>query len=224
MTQRPATTDQRPTAILLAAGESTRMGQPKAFLPWGDTTLLDYQVGQLAEAGCADIVVVLGHDAEALRPHVPPPGRAAVNEAYHEGRASSLRAGAAAIADGSGPIAVLSVDQPRPAKITSTLLAGHRAARKDVTLPLADGRHGHPAVLSRTLLPELRAASDETEGLRGVIEAHRDSVHEVHFMLHAHESMLAAPDFTALFVHVDINTPEDYEQALELLRLLRSAD
>jgi CTP:molybdopterin cytidylyltransferase MocA len=51
------------SAILLAAGESTRMGQPKALLPWGDVTLIEYQVRELRAAGVDDVVVVLGHAA-----------------------------------------------------------------------------------------------------------------------------------------------------------------
>ena len=104
-------------AIILAAGESSRMGRPKPLLPWVGATdgepslLIDYQVRELAAAGVDDIVVVLGHEAAELRPHVPPEARVASNEAYREGRASSLRAGAAALPDDAGPIAVLGVDQ-----------------------------------------------------------------------------------------------------------------
>jgi CTP:molybdopterin cytidylyltransferase MocA len=214
-------------AILLAAGESKRMGRPKALLPWAGTTLLDYQVRQVAEAGCGEIVVVLGHDARSMmaivgddvRPHVSATVHPVINEEYREGRASSLRTGAKALREDAGPIVVLSVDQPRPAQITSTLLAASEASGKDVTLPLTDGRHGHPAVVSNALLAELRVVTEETHGLRGVIAAHRDSVHEVQFELYAHESAMGEPDFNALFVHVDINTPEDYEGALELLKL-----
>jgi molybdenum cofactor cytidylyltransferase len=215
------------SAILLAAGESTRMGRPKALLPWGDSTLIDYQVRQLDEAGCDEIAIVLGHDARSMmtvvgdevRPHISATVHAVINEEYREGRASSLRTGARALRDDAGPIVVLSVDQPRPAKIMATLLAAAVAARKDVTLPLSDGRRGHPAVVSNALLPELRTATEEMKGLHGVIEHHGDSVHEVQFELYAHESAMAEPDFNALFVHVDINTPDDYESALELLKV-----
>ncbi len=67
-------------AILLAAGESTRMGTLKALLPWGGVTLIEYQVGELAAAGVEDIVVVLGHAAEEVRGRVPPPGRVVVKQ------------------------------------------------------------------------------------------------------------------------------------------------
>jgi molybdenum cofactor cytidylyltransferase len=58
------------TAVLLAAGESTRMGQLKALLPWQGKTLLQHQVDTLIEARCREVVVVLGHRALDLVTHV----------------------------------------------------------------------------------------------------------------------------------------------------------
>jgi molybdenum cofactor cytidylyltransferase len=204
------------SAILLAAGESSRMGLPKALLPWRGGTLLQYQVAELRAAGVDDVVVVLGHEAEALRPHVPPQARVVVNEAYREGRASSLRAGAAALPDSAGPIVVLGVDQPRPREVVRRLLDAHKGGRAPVTLPASDGHRGHPAVLSGALLPALRAATEEAQGLRGVIEAHEAEVRELPFILLQHESMASEPDLTALMIRIDINTPEEYADARAL--------
>ncbi|MCH8995240.1 MAG: nucleotidyltransferase family protein [Chloroflexi bacterium] len=187
-------------AILLAAGESARMGRPKPLLPWGGVTLIEYQVGELRAAGVDDLIVVLGHAADEVRPRVPQGTRIVVNEAYREGRASSLRAGASALADDADPIVVLSVDQPRPRDVIETLLAAHREHAATITVPIAQGRRGHPVVLAGSLLPELRAASEESQGLRGVIAAHQDELFEVE---------LASPA-----VLLDINTPEQYEEAL----------
>jgi molybdenum cofactor cytidylyltransferase len=204
------------SAILLAAGESTRMGRPKALLPWRGGTLLEYQVAELRAAGVDDVVVVLGHGAEALRPHVPPEARVVVNEAYRDGRASSLRAGAAALPDSAGPIVVLGVDQPRPREVVRRLLEAQARSGAPITVPVSDGHRGHPAVLSGALLPELRAATEEAQGLRGVIEAHAPEVHELPFILLQHESMASEPDLTALMVRIDINTLEEYEDARAL--------
>jgi molybdenum cofactor cytidylyltransferase len=209
------------SAIILAAGESTRMGRPKALLPWGDGTLLDYHVAELRAAGVDDIVVVLGHGAEAIRPRVPAGVRVAVNNAYREGRASSLRAGAAAVADDSGPIIVLNVDQPRPRRVFERLLREHREAKALVTLPVSDGQRGHPAVLAAALRPELRAATEEAQGLRGIIAAHEDALRPVHYAMVQHESAMGDLDLTALIVRLDLDTPEDYENALMLFGLGR---
>jgi molybdenum cofactor cytidylyltransferase len=205
----------QPSAIVLAAGESTRMGRTKALLPWGDGTLIEYQVRELRAAGVAGIVVVLGHDAEAVGRRVPEGTRAVVNEAYREGRASSLRAGAAALPDGADPVVVMSVDQPRPRDLLRKLLDAHAERSAPVTLPVSDGRRGHPVIVAGVLLPELRAASDEEQGLRGIIERHKSEVHEVPLMMTVHESNPDL-DLTPLIALVDINTPEDYEQARAL--------
>src|SRR5437773_8915657 len=101
-------------AILLAGGESSRMGQPKALLPWGPSTgsgqaqtLVEYQIDQLRQPPVERVVVVLGHDAERIRPVVEQAGaEVLVNELYKRGRASSLRAGTRAVADDTRTIVV----------------------------------------------------------------------------------------------------------------------
>jgi molybdenum cofactor cytidylyltransferase len=226
--QRPATNDQRPSAILLSAGESTRMGRPKALLPWGRVTLIEWQIAELRAVGVEDIVVVLGHDAqptnEALvaRPSTGsgPEVRVVINEHYKEGRASSLRTGATALpGDSAGPIVILNVDQPRPRDVHERLLASHRDSGALITVPTSDGKRGHPVIVSGALLPELRAATEEQLGLHGVLEAHAADVHEHPFVMLAHESMANEPDLAALYIRLDVNTPQDYEDALALFGL-----
>ena len=174
------------------------MGRPKALLPWGATTLIEYQVRELLAARC-EVIVVLGHAADEIRPHVPPEARMVVNEAYQEGRASSLRAGAAALPDDADTIIVLNVDQPRPRDVIEALVAAHRTGGALVIIPTHKGKHGHPPVLSGALLPELRAASEEAQGLRGVIAAHEGGLREL--------------EVDTPIVLLDLNTEDDYQQA-----------
>ena len=195
-------------AILLAAGESARMGRPKPLLPWGEATLIEYQVQELRAAGVDDIVAVLGHEADAVRPRVPDGVRIVVNEAYLEGRASSLRAGAKALDDSASPAVVLNVDQPRPRDLLRTLLAAHGEAGAAITLPVYEGKRGHPVIVDGSLLAELRNASEEERGLRGIIAAHDDDVHEV--------------EVQTSIARLDINTPADYERALAAFGLTGS--
>jgi len=185
------------SAILLAAGESRRMGSPKPLLAWRGATLIEYQIAQLRKAGVGDVIAVLGHRSENILPLVTAAGaRPVVNESYHEGRASSLRAGAAAI-EGAETVVVLSVDQPRPATITRRLLDQHASG---ITVPSHDGHRGHPVVLDGALLPELREADEATQGLRAVLGRHAAEVREV--------------PFDAATVLLDLNTPEDYQRAI----------
>jgi len=207
------------SAILLAAGESTRMGRPKALLPWGDSMLIEWQIGELREAGVEDIVVVLGHDAQAILPAVLHEPHVVINEEYKQGRASSLRTGAAALPDSADPIVILNVDQPRPREVHERLLASHSESSALITVPASDGKRGHPVIVAGSLLGELREASEERLGLHGVLEAHASEVREHAFVMLAHESMANEPDFAALYIRIDLNTPQDYEDALTLFGL-----
>ncbi len=174
------------------------MDSPKPLLAWQGATLIEYQIAQLHEAGVGDVIAVLGHRSADILPLVTVAGaRPVVNERYREGRASSLRAGAVAV-EGAKTIVVLSVDQPRPAAITHRLLAEHTSG---ITVPSHGGRRGHPVVLDGALLPELREVDEATRGLRAVLARHAAEVREV--------------PFDSATVLLDLNTPEDYRQAID---------
>jgi molybdenum cofactor cytidylyltransferase len=193
-------------AILLAAGESTRMGQPKALLPWGGDTLIEYQIRELTAADVSHVIVVLGHQTDDIRTRVPPSTgsgwnlRTIVNQNYQDGRATSLRAGAATLPGGADPILVLNVDQPRPKELLRRLVEAHVASDALISRPVFGNRHGHPIVLSGSLLDELRSVDEKTQGLLGVVNAHRDEMQDV--------------DLVDERVLVGFNTPEEYEEAL----------
>lgn len=182
------------------------MGRPKPLLAWGDRTLIAYQVAELAAAGCDPVIVVLGHEAEAILPHLDHPSvEVVVNPRYDEGRASSLRAGAQAVPYDAEAVVTLSVDQPRPRAVVARLLSAHERGGALVTQPEYRGRRGHPVVLSTALLPELRQVTEETLGLRAILRAHADDIRLV--------------PFDDPVVTVDLNTPEDVARALPLFGL-----
>ncbi len=187
-------------AILMAGGESRRMGSPKPLLDWGGVTLLEYQLRQLRDAGADDVIAVLGHEPDRLLPLVRAAGaRAVVNENYREGRASSIRAGAMTVDGGTTAIVVLNVDQPRTSAITRRLLTQHAGMQALITVPVHGGVRGHPIVLAGSLLGETREVKEETQGLRGIVEAHDADVNEVEFDLPV--------------VLLDLNEPGDYKSA-----------
>jgi len=187
-------------AILLAAGESTRMGQLKQLLPWEGVPLVAWQVGQLREAGADDVIVVLGHAAEEIREAVPSEATVAVNEHYKQGRATSLKCGAEATPGGPEAILILSVDQPRPAWLSKRLIEYWRDSGVLVVSPRFSDGFGHPILLDGSLLSEVRHVDDATLGLRAVIDRHVDKA----------ESVPIANDA----LQVDLNTPTDYQAAL----------
>ncbi len=176
------------------------MGDAKALLPWGDATLIEYQVQQLRVGGVDEIVVVLGHAADEIRERVPDTARVVVNLHFQEGRATSLRAGAAALPDDANPIVVLNVPQPRPSDLMSRLIEAHIANGALISRPVFGKEHGHPIVLAGSLLEELRSVEEESQGLLGVVNAHRSEMQDVEL---EDERVL-----------VGFNTPQEYEKAL----------
>lgn len=187
-------------ALLLAGGESSRMGTPKPLLEWGGYTLLEYQLAQLKGPPVDRLVVVLGHRADEIRPYLQRAGAQAVaNDLYAEGRASSVRVGAAALGEDTEAVLVLSVDQPRPHAVIERLVGEHRRLGGLITVPTYEGRRGHPPLFAGSLLPELREAREETQGLREVIRRHESEMSEV--------------AFDTPVVLLDINQPQEYERA-----------
>ncbi|MGH2632720.1 MAG: nucleotidyltransferase family protein [Tepidiformaceae bacterium] len=194
------------SSILLGAGISQRMGKPKPLLDWGGEPLIAYQVRQLREAGLDEVIVVLGfHGDEIHRQIRNLDCRVMFNARYPAGRSGSLRIGAKAVNRDTDAIVVLNVDQPRPASFTRSLIDAHQPSSV-ATRPLADGRHGHPVIISGRLREELMAATEEEHGLQGI--------------LRRHASELA--DYPAdAICHLDVNTPEEYRAALERFEFAR---
>jgi molybdenum cofactor cytidylyltransferase len=198
--------NRRVAALLLAAGLSSRMGRPKPLLPWGGQTLVEFQVGQMKAAGIDDVIVVTGHEAAAVSGALAHSGaRVVFNPRFIEGRAGSVRTGAAALGEGVEQIVLLSVDQPRPAAITRALIEAHAMSGALIAVPRYDGRRGHPVVFAGTLLAELRTVDEAGEGLRAVRRAHAGGTIEVE-----------VDDPRAL---LDVNTPGAYAEALRLFGL-----
>lgn len=202
-------------AILLAAGESSRMGQLKALLPWRGRSLLDHQVSALREGGADQVVVVLGHRAGDLRPLLE--GKDGVswtlNPDYLQGKTTSIRAGLSALpyslpieGEGQGggeivrDIVLLNVDQPRDAADVARVLEAHRAHGYAVTVPEYRGKGGHPIALSATLLPELLEIDEDTQGIKAVVRRRPESVQRL---------PLDNPG-----ILLDLNTPEQYQAAV----------
>jgi molybdenum cofactor cytidylyltransferase len=187
-------------AILLAGGESSRMGTPKPLLEWGGRTLIEYQLAQLTGPPVDRVVVVLGHGADDVLPYVQSArANAVVNERYTEGRASSLRMAASTLPDDTTTLLVLNVDQPRPHDVIARLVDVHRRSGSLITVPTHEEKRGHPAVLDGSLLAEIRDVTEETQGLRAVIERHEEDVREL--------------AFETSVVLLDLNRPQEYEEA-----------
>jgi CTP:molybdopterin cytidylyltransferase MocA len=141
-------------AIILAAGESRRMGTPKALLPFRGRTFLDGLIARL-EAHCHPVIVVLGHDAGRIRASLTPSVAVALNPDYPLGMLSSLQCGLRALDPQIHHAVFTLVDHPDPTD--STVHDVVHAPPAAVVIPRYHGTKGHPVRLSRTVIDELLA-------------------------------------------------------------------
>lgn len=172
MTARP-----RIAGLILAAGESSRMGTDKALLTYRGRTFLETIVGALREAGVERVVVVLGHHAEDIRRATSlVDAEVVVNQDYRRGQTSSLQTGLRAL-EGTAVEGVLLclVDHPLiSADTVRALIANFRHSGAPVVIPAFQDRHGHPVLIGQTLFAELNSLSPE-EGANTVIRKYRDA-------------------------------------------------
>lgn len=156
--------------IILSAGESRRMGSPKALLELRGETFLDGLIARFAEV-CAPVIVVLGHRHEHIRAaiHRADQARFAINPDYSLGQLTSLQCGLRAVpAQAEGALVTL-VDHPRVAASTlRALTAGPPAL---AAVPRFEGRRGHPVYFGRALFPEFLALPPGGQA-REVVRAH----------------------------------------------------
>ena len=166
---------------ILAAGESRRMGTPKALLYFHGKTFVDHLIGVTRHprvgvtrivlgAGAADIQEKLRLDASWI----------VLNENWSQGQLSSIQAAIRSLPTGTTEGLILCpVDQPLiSAALVAQLIARFYSSRKEIVVPTHKGRRGHPAIFRASLYEELLAASTEI-GARQVVWAHPQGVEEM---------------------------------------------
>jgi molybdenum cofactor cytidylyltransferase len=168
------------SGVVLAAGTGSRFGGTKQLVPVGGKPLVQHAVDALASAGVDEILVVTGHDAEAVEAAVrmPPQAKFVRNEHYRDGQSTSLAAGLHALDDQTEGAVVLMADQPgvTDAEVRA-LVDGYRATRaRIVRIRYTDGPG--PAFLSREIHAEAGHLHGDV-GARVLIASHPDWVEEV---------------------------------------------
>ncbi len=192
-------------AILLAAGDSTRMGRPKPLLEWGGVPLLERQIRLYQSQGCA-VYAVLGRHGDEIAAGCPAAGGAALlfNPEPERGMLSSLQIALAALPSTTPAVFFTPVDNPGVAPPTlAALIALWREGAK-LAIPRFDGRRGHPVLVDAALLP----------GLRG-LPASATPKDFVNSSL----GVTVYADLNDSAITLDIDTPADYAALLERERL-----
>lgn len=190
------------TAIVLAAGRSSRMGTLKGLLQWKGTTLFEHQLQNLRESVFSDIVVVLGYKAEAFIPIAKKyPIKIIINEQFYEGKCSSIISGVKTAVKSAETILITSVDQPLQS-LTINMLAESLVKRGSlIAVPSHQGKRGHPILFSAQLRNDLLSIKEERMGLRDVIQEH--------------ENFLLEVPVENDQIHLNLNNQDDYINALK---------
>jgi molybdenum cofactor cytidylyltransferase len=170
------------SAIVLAAGRATRFGSTKQLATVRGLPLVQHAVDAAIGGGCDEVVVVLGHDADAVRNalDLSGGGRTVVNPDFAEGQSTSLRAGLGALSPESAAAVVLLADQPGvTASEVRAVLDAERATHASlVRARYRDGTSGHPVLIGRELWGEAAAATGDA-GARELLERHAAEIQHV---------------------------------------------
>jgi len=161
--------------LILAAGESSRMGTPKATLAYRGSTFLELIVQTLLAGGLERIVVVLGHQAGEIQQRVKiEPALVVVNPDYRSGQTSSLQTGLRSLlADDLEAVVLCLVDHPAIAAVTvRRISATFRQCGSPVVIPTYHGRRGHPVLIARELFEDLMRLTNDA-GANSVVRKYR---------------------------------------------------
>ena len=188
-------------AVVLSAGESSRMGRPKALLPIEGETFIGRIVGSLKRTQVGKILVVLGHNAGPLAAAIGAlPVEILINPNYQLGQLSSLQVAVRNLrpdADCDGVLVHL-VDHPYiDASLVDRMIRQFYESKKDIVVPRCRGKRGHPVLFSRRLFGALLDAPMD-QGAKAVVNAHGDATLEM--------------ETDEEGITVDIDTPELYRQ------------
>ncbi len=187
-------------AILLAAGESRRMGFPKPLLRLGSHTFIEILADAMLQS-VARLIVVVGAHAGAVRGAIPDDPRILVveNSDFLRGQLSSIKAALPRVGPQAAGALIHLADHPMVRAETFTaVIDGYRRLGRPIAIARYHGRRGHPVVFARELFGELAAVPEE-QGARAVVVAD--------------PARVAYVDVDDPGVLTDLDTPEDLERA-----------
>lgn len=190
-------------ALVLAAGESRRMGTPKLLLPFGGKTIIEHIVDNINQSKADKILVVLGSHREEIQNKLADrPVLSVVNHRYMEGMLSSIQIGFGALPKDTAAALVCLGDQPLiPFSVLDDLIEAYEQTKKGIVLPVYKKKRGHPILIDQKYRQEVLDLSPDT-GLRSLVHNHPQDVQE---------AKVDTPHILK-----DIDKPEDYARELKI--------
>jgi CTP:molybdopterin cytidylyltransferase MocA len=204
---KPAMNEAEPktSGLIVAAGLSSRMGAFKPMLPLGDATIIRWVITKLRTVGCHPIVLVTGHQSEALSAHVADLGVVTVhNPDYADSDMFfSVRLGLAALPPDTGQCFFTPGDVPLFAQQTLLcMMQALKKSKKNVVVPVHEGRGGHPVLIRGSTIARLLAYTGPM-GMKGALSSlGNETIH------------LSVQDAA---INMDVDRPEDYQRLREFL-------
>jgi molybdenum cofactor cytidylyltransferase len=191
------------SAILLAAGESNRMGQPKQLLPFGQSTILERATDTLLDSAVSETIVVLGYRDEEIRKTIADkPVKIAINPDYQQGMSASIIAGLKQVDKRARAVLIVLGDQPFvDSQTINSLVEAFIANKRGIIIPVYQGRRGNPVIFAIKYKGELLNLKGDIGG-REIIKRHPDDVLEVAVNCEG--------------VLIDIDTMESYTSTIKL--------
>ncbi len=189
------------SVILLAAGESKRMGKPKLLLPLGGGTILEKTVDNILSSRVDEVIVVLGAEAQEMEKAITgKPVKVVFNPDYRQGMSTSLIAGLKQVSSQAQRVMVALSDQPLIEKDTYNKLINESLnSNKGITVPLYKTKRGNPIIFAISYKEELLQLKGDIGG-REILRRHPDDILEV------------AIDSGSIYIN--LNTMGDYRSVL----------
>jgi molybdenum cofactor cytidylyltransferase len=189
-------------AIILAAGESRRMGRQKLLLPFGEKTIIETVVGNAVQSKANGVLLVLGSDAERIAQKVKDlPVKASVNPNFRQGMLSSIQWGFEHLPEDTRAALVMLGDQPFiPGSVISKIIDAYNQTERGIVIPVYNKKRGHPILVDMKYRDEVEQL-DPDIGLRALVHNHTEDILEV---------QVDTPGILR-----DIDTVEDYNKEME---------
>jgi len=166
--------------MILAAGESTRMGKPKLLLPFGNETIIETIINQVTLAKVDKTLVVLGSGWEKIKDKIKKFHlKTTVNPNFKKGMLSSVQWGFKALPEKTRAVLVVLGDQPAiSTAIIDKIIDAYQKTSKGIVLPVYKGERGHPVLIDLKYKGEVESLSHKI-GLRGLVYSHPEDIMEV---------------------------------------------